>query len=161
MFVILSLRHIFICFYINPKKRKFNPANVTPCSNQTWNTSIIIRYKRTTNRDRTIFVIKISVIITPSHIKRTKRIDFIFVSFNLLQTVNACGSITFHKITCSDHKGFFLDEERYYILQDKRSTIDSLFSRSLISSNPQVIRKYISNQKEGLNKTILKKGQKS
>ena len=56
--------------------------------------------------------------------------------------MNACGSITFHKITCSDHKGFFLDKERYYILQDKRSTIDSLFSRSLISSNLQVIRKY-------------------
>ena len=45
----------------------------------------------------------------PSHINGSHRIDYIFVSLKIIDSILACGATVFHDITTSDHKGFFLD----------------------------------------------------
>ena len=92
----------------------------------------------------------------PSHINGSHRIDYIFVSLNIIESILACGATAFHDITTSDHKGFFLDIDRNSLLKDKKSVTSSPFDRSLQSSNPQVIRKYKKLMKESMEKNNVK-----
>ena len=78
----------------------------------------------------------------PSHINGFHRIDYIFFSLKIIDSILVCGATTFHDITTSDHKVFFLDVDRNSLLKDKKSAATSPFDRSLQTFNLQVIRNY-------------------
>ena len=71
------------------------------------------------------------IIEGPSHSKGSKRINYTFVSCNLLHSTTVCGTIEFHKFMCSDHKGFFIDFVRDCMIKRKRPTTILSFKRYL------------------------------
>ena len=88
-----------------------------------------------------------------THIKGSKRIDYILCSFNILKSINRSGMTAFGDLATSDHRGLYIDLPIESISKPHQPDINQHFQRTLKSSCPRSVRKY----KKYLKKEITKR----
>jgi hypothetical protein len=88
-----------------------------------------------------------------THIRGSKRIDYIFGTHRVTRNCNRAGILTFGIGYHSDHRALFIDIAIENILSTKVSTIDSITARKLIQATPrerqlfiQTVNEYLKNQ---------------
>jgi len=78
-----------------------------------------------------------------SHIRGSKRIDFILISANLQSAVLQSGCLSFYSIMRSDHRGYFLDLSSTALFAENAHDISRLSFRRLRLQDPRLTKKYI------------------
>jgi hypothetical protein len=77
-----------------------------------------------------------------SHIRGSKRIDFIFVTPRLQPAVLTSGSLAFHSLFHSDHRAYYVDFDALLMFADPAHDIAPPSYRRLQLSDPRLINQY-------------------
>ena len=77
-----------------------------------------------------------------THIKESKRVDYILCSFNILKTINRSGMTAFGELVTSNHRGLYIDLPIASISKSYQPDVNQHFQRLLRSSCPRSARNY-------------------
>ena len=77
-----------------------------------------------------------------THIKGSKRIEYILCSFNILKVINQSGMIAFGELVTSDHRGLYIDIPIVSISKPYHPDVNQHFQQILRSSCPRSVRNY-------------------
>ena len=88
--------------------------------------------------------------LSNTHIKWSKRIDYILCSFNILKSINSTGMTAFGELVPSDHRGLYIDIPIESISKSYRPDVNQHLQRILRSSCPRSVRKYKKHLKQKL-----------
>jgi len=78
----------------------------------------------------------------PTHIRGSKRIDYVFCSLSLIPYIQHSGILPFGHFLPSDHRALYIDIHITQYLQGQPSSLHSPEPRSITSANPKAIHKY-------------------
>jgi len=91
----------------------------------------------------------------PTYIRGTKRIDYVFVSHNILPYVNRSGVLPYHFLKNNDHRSLYVDIALQRLLRCQLPQQYKSTTRPLSSNNPRAIAKYSTALKKWLDKSNI------